>query len=457
MKLKKTILPCVALSMLLTGCDMLNEETEEVVNTTDVILRTVDTDRISTMSMADTMIYSGRVAPSKEVTVVPSMSGKIIECNFDIGDFVNKDDRLIVIDDSDLVDNMRNLEASYALSEINFRNTEKTYNNNIILFDEGVIAKADIDQIIYSYDTAKANLYSLEVQMDILQSNMKDTVLYAPSEGVITAKSVEVGGYASMGSPAYTLVTLDPIRVNVGISEHLINDISLDETFPISISAVSDSQFSGTVAMINPLMDSTGLYTVGIDIDNPDGLIKSGMLADVTFTLQAAGNAVVVPANAVVTKDDGNYIYLINRNEDGTATAKETKVTTGMSNGEMIQITSGASAGREMVTKGQTYISDGEQVQISTEYVREEVAPESEETENSENSEEIENSEITEEPKEKITEKITKTITEKFAGETIENPEDTETEESTEDTETIEATEATETIETTEDETQKEE
>lgn len=375
-KVNKVIFTCILSTTVLVGCDMFYADQEVIETSTQTILRTIETDVTSTMSMSNSMEYSGRVVPSKEVTIVPNMSGKIIECNFDIGDFINKNDRLITIDDSDLVDNMRNLEASYSLSELNFRNAERIYNNNIILFDEGVISQADIDQIIYSYDTAKANLYSLEVQMDILNSSMKDTVLYAPSEGVVTAKNVEIGGYASMGSPAYTLVTLDPIRVNVGVSEHLINTVSQGQTLPVNISAVSNKAFTGTVALINPLMDSTGMYTIEIDIPNENNLIKSGMLADVTFVLQSAGNAIVVPANAVVSKDNNSYLYLVNRHDDGSVTVKETLVTTGMENGEMIQITSGVSAGREIVIKGQTYISDGEEVQLSREYLREEIIPE---------------------------------------------------------------------------------
>lgn len=393
MKFKISILTCILASSFLVGCNgaEANEATPAVAIEDEIVLRTVETEKISTMSMSNSMEYSGRVAPSKEVSVASNMSGKILTANFDIGDTVNEGDVLVIVDDSDLVDNMRNMEANYAISELNFRNSEKIYNNNIILFDEGVISQSDIDQIIYSYETAKANLYSLEVQMDILESSMEDTVLTSPTTGVVTIKNVEEGGYANLGSPAYTIVNLNPVRINVGVSEHLINTISVGQTLPVKISAVSNSTLSGEVAVINPLMDQTGMYTIGIDVANPDYKIKSGMLADVTFVLQSSGNAVAVPTNAIISKDTGNYIYLINREEDGKITVKETKVTTGMENGNMTQITSGVSAGREIVIKGQTYISDGEEVKLPAEYIRQEVievVEESEELEeNSENGE----------------------------------------------------------------------
>lgn len=406
-------------SIALVGCSMdlttLKQESKTVSAVAQVSLRSVEVTVAGTSSMSESMVFSGRVNPSRQANIVASMGGKVLECPFDVGDFVNEGDPMFIVDTSDLVDNMKNLNANYALAELNFRNAEKIYNNNVMLYDEGIISKSDMDQIIYSYETNRANLYTLEVQMEILEESLLDATTYSTISGIIASKNIEVGGYATQSSSAYTIVDMSPVRINVGIPEQLINSIRLGQELPVSIKAVSEDIFTGTVAMINPLMDNSGTYTIGVDVENPENLIKSGMLADVSFLIYDTGATIVIPVNAILTKGDKTYVYELHGN-----TVKETEVSTGMEDGELIEITSGLSSGSSVVTKGQTYLSDGESVNISKtiqldlpeviegevigndidDEIENENLENQEDSEDSENQEDLENPENPENPEE---------------------------------------------------------
>jgi len=96
-----------------------------------------------------------------------------------------------------------------------------------------------------------------------------------------------------------------------------------------------------------------------VELDNADGLIKAGMMAEVSFTAAKSEDTIVLPRNAVITKDDETYVYVV---EDGTA--KKVMVELGIEAGETIEITKGLKDGDDVVTKGQTYISDGEAVNV---------------------------------------------------------------------------------------------
>lgn len=87
--------------------------------------------------------------------------------------------------------------------------------------------------------------------------------------------------------------------------------------------------------------------------------LLSGMFADVTFHTETSESAIVVPSDAILTNGDLQYVFVVE--ED---TAKYTEVTTGLTGNGVTEVTSGLSAGQQLVTVGQTYLTDGTPVRI---------------------------------------------------------------------------------------------
>ena len=125
------------------------------------------------------------------------------------------------------------------------------------------------------------------------------------------------------------------------------------------MTAVSELPLEGVVSTVSPAAGQTGMYTVKIELDNAKGLIKSGMMAEVNFTAEKAEDTIVLPRNAVITKEDETYVYVV---KDGKA--KKVMVELGIEAADTIEITKGLKKGDDVVTKGQTYISDGEEVNV---------------------------------------------------------------------------------------------
>jgi RND family efflux transporter MFP subunit len=101
------------------------------------------------------------------------------------------------------------------------------------------------------------------------------------------------------------------------------------------------------------------MYPVKVELDNADGIIKAGMMAEVNFTAEKAEDTIVLPRNAVITKEDETYVYVVKG-----GTAKKVMVELGIEAEDTIEITKGLKKGDDVVTKGQTYISDGEEVNV---------------------------------------------------------------------------------------------
>lgn len=349
--MKKQAIGVFALcAVLFAGCGQ--EEIPE-----EKTLRTVETETAGKTAIASGFSYSGKAAPSKEVSVVPTVPGKVINFNYDVGDTVREGAVLFSVDSADLQNNLRSLEANYHVAELNLNNAKNTYENNKILFDEEIISQTEFDQIKLAYETTEANLTATQIQIDNLKKNISDCTVTSPMSGVIAQRGVERGGFASQAAPAYTVMDLSTIKVEVGVSEQVVNTIAIGDEVAVKMTAVSAEPLTGRVSTISPSAGQTGTYTVKIELNNQDGAIKAGMLAEVSFTMEQSEEAFVLPRNAVLTKDGETYVYILEGN-----TVKKTPVETGIETGETIEITSGLSEGMEVVTKGQTYISDGEEV-----------------------------------------------------------------------------------------------
>lgn len=350
---QKLIILCLC-SVLLAGCANGASEEEETV------LRTVEVAAVGIDSISNDFSYSGKAAASKEISVVPTIPGEVMNYFFEVGDTVRENQVLFTVDSSDLNDKLRSAEASYNASKLNLENAEKTYTNNKVLFQGGIISETEMDQIKLSYESAKANIESLEVNLDILKKQINDCSVTSPMSGVIVSRNVERGGFASQTTPAYVIMDLSTIKVEVGVSEQAINVIHVGDKVQVTMSAVSDTPLIGKISTISPASSQTGTYSVKVELDNKDGAIKSGMLADVNFVKEKADDAIILPRDAVLTKNGEFYVYIV----EGDI-AKKTPVTTGIETGETIQITSDLPEGAQIVTRGQTYLSDGEQVSIA--------------------------------------------------------------------------------------------
>ena len=176
---------------------------------------------------------------------------------------------------------------------------------------------------------------------------------------MVTQRNVEVGGFASAAAPAYVVMDLSTIKVEVGVSEQVLNTINIGDKVDVTMTAVSDLPLEGTVSTVSPAAGQTGMYTVKVELDNADGIIKAGMMAEVNFTAEKAEDTIVLPRNAVITKEDETYVYVVKG-----GTAKKVMVELGIEAEDTIEITKGLKKGDDVVTKGQTYISDGEEVNV---------------------------------------------------------------------------------------------
>ncbi len=432
MKMKKIIPLFLATSMLLASCSSNDATVEEEVFTA------VKVTKADSNGISKSVTYSGKITAQDTITVISKLSGKVTDTYKEIGDTVTAGETLFRIDGSDIqiaVDqasaqakaanlavqsaqnsknnitgaqyeqNMLSLETSISnlktsiTTATDAMNLSKTaYENNKKLYDAGALNKVTLDQSELSYNNAKAQVDTLNLQLAqaeqsyeltknnlIAESqktaglgveqaqaaantanlavssaakNLNEVAPTAPISGIVSAKGAKVGEMISPSIPAYTISNIDNVVASVKVSENVINTLSLGDTVDVKINSL-DKALKGTITEINPVADQTSTYPVKITIENPDHVIKPGMFCEVSIITETAPKAISLPRQAILRNMNTQYVYIV---ENGVASIKE--VTTGIDTGENIEITSGLSIGDSVITEGQTYVSDGETVNV---------------------------------------------------------------------------------------------
>ena len=206
--------------------------------------------------------------------------------------------------------------------------------------------------------SAKSNVEQLSTALENVDS--KGNVI-APISGTLVTMNAVENSFVSTSMPVAVIDGADQMKVVVSVSETLVPKLAAGDTADVYISSI-DQSFTATIRSVERAANvQTKLYTVTLGIPADVTGLLSGMFADVTFHTDVSENTIVVPTEAILTSNDVQYVYVVEND-----TARYVEVTTGLTGSGVTEITSGLTAGEQLVTVGQAYLADGDPVRIVT-------------------------------------------------------------------------------------------
>ena len=364
----------------LAGCGKKEETQEEEVSGTPVQVQEVSMSAIGTENTV-----SGQVSSDNEQMILIATSAKCTAVYFHAGDTVEAGDILCTLDLASTLASYNAASISYASAVQSYADQSKVFaeqislyqdnlNNLKALYEIGAASQVEIDQAQLQLQSAiatrNATLAQLEAGMESYQSSLEqlNTALehvvgsgnvMAPMSGVLASLNVTENSFTSTSAPVAVIDDPTQMKVTVMVSETLVPKLSIGDPVEVSVSALGKT-FTGTIRSVDQAANmQTKLYTVTVTVPGDTAGLLSGMFADVTFRTDYNDNTVVIPTEAILTSGDTQYVYVV---EDGAA--KYVEVTTGITGSGVTQITSGLTAGEQLVTVGQSYLSDGAAVRI---------------------------------------------------------------------------------------------
>lgn len=232
--------------------------------------------------------------------------------------------------------------AGLQSAELALKNAKETYELTV-----NVTNKANTK-------SAQAGMESAAAAMKMAENSVKNATVTAPISGYVSSKSVSVGEMAQAGMTAVTIHNTNYVDGEVHVTESVISRLSEGTPATVNVKSAGVENLGGTITSINQVKDAaTGMYTVKVSIPNENGLLKTGMFADITLQTAVSQNVIFIPSEAVLQNGDERFVYISNGD-----TAEKRIITEGVTNGTSTEITSGINDGDLIIMKGKDYITE---------------------------------------------------------------------------------------------------
>jgi HlyD family secretion protein len=260
--------------------------------------------RFDKVSQGDVNVFvtaTGTINPVTSIDVGTQVSGIITKLYADYNSVVRKGQVIAQIDTTFLVQTVRDAQATLDKAKAQLDDSKRTLDRTKALVDRQLDNQADLDAVTTTYQTNKATLISAQASLDRAIINLHYATIYAPIDGVVINRAVNIGQTvaASLSSPTlYTIGNdLRKMQVETTVDETDIGRVSIGQAGTFTVDAYPDDKFSGTVSQIRLAATNVSNvvnYIVIIDVDNSELKLMPGMTANVKLLVGSSTNALRV-------------------------------------------------------------------------------------------------------------------------------------------------------------------
>ncbi len=325
----------------------------------------VNTAQVQYMSMKSIVSATGTIKPVESVEVSSKITARVKQVLVKENDTVTQGQTVALLDGKDY-------ETQKEQAEFTLQNAKTIYDRTNYLYNIGAKSKEDLDNAQYNYDTAQSKLEEAE-------SNLSETVIVSPMDGVVIGEPVTDGTMAVQGNSNPTVIMriadLSRKQIFAKVDETDIGSVRVGQKATFTVDAYNGKTFTATVSKISQTdMDNSWnisnsssssssssaaviYYSVTLDVDDPEGLLMPSMTARVEIETANKDSALAVPLSALKTDKNGTYVIVIK--DDGTT--ENRYVETGIYGDEFVEIINGLSENEKvdvtMVKKATTTTS----------------------------------------------------------------------------------------------------
>lgn len=270
-------------------------------------------------------VFDATIEAVQQATVSAQTSGRVIEVNFDIDDYVAKDTVIV---------RMRDKEQKAALdaARAQLKEAQMNYERARDLLERKLASKADFDKTEVALQAARAGV-------DQAQEQLEHTVVRAPYNGIVVERHIELGETASAGQPLMTGLSLDKLRADANVSQAYIDAVRRSGAARVLLPDGRTIE-SGELT-VSPYADPQ-THTFRVRVGLPDGLRDAypGMFAKVAVVVgEELGT--VVPVDAVVFRSEVTAVYVVDA--DGRVAMRQVRLGRRLADG--FEVLAGLTAG----------------------------------------------------------------------------------------------------------------
>jgi len=265
--------------------------------------------RFDKVSKGDLMVYvtaTGTINAVISVDVGTQVSGIVTKLFADFNSVVRAGEVIAMIDTTFLYQSVKDAEASYDRAKAQFADSKRNLDRVSELYKKGLESELNYSTALTSFESNQASLKQAQASVDRAKINLAYATIYAPINGVVTDRKVNVGQTVAASFSSPTLFTiandLKRMQVQTTVDESDVGKISIGEEATFTVDAYPDEKFTGKVSQIRlapQSIQNVVNYIVIIDVQNDQLKLMPGMTANVKVLVASATDVLKVPNMAL--------------------------------------------------------------------------------------------------------------------------------------------------------------
>jgi HlyD family secretion protein len=365
----------VVAGMALFGCS--SQEAPDDTPTATVQVGAAETEPIQRVISVDAILY-----PKDQAAISPKVNAPVAKFYVNRGSKVRAGQLLAELENKDLAGAVTENQGGYQQAEANYQTISQTtgqdlklaqdqlraaqtfYDARNSLFKQGAASAKDVEDARialvqaqnqyalaekqYQLKSAEAQLIAAKGKTASAEAQLSYTRIVSPISGVVTDRPLYAGEMAAAGAPLLTVMDLSQVVARAHIPQS--DAVLLKSGDAATVALPGQKAVSGKVTLVSPALDpGSTTVEVWVQAPNPGETMRPGASVHVTMVAQTVPEAVVIPAEALLTATDGTTSVMVLGSDNK---AHQQKVTTGIRNGDDVQVTEGLKGGERLVTVG---------------------------------------------------------------------------------------------------------
>jgi RND family efflux transporter MFP subunit len=317
-------------------------------------------------SKTSTFSLPGRLEAYTQAQMYARVSGYVKSWAADIGTPVKAGQLLAEIDAPDLDQQIMQAEAALASAKANSVLSDMTLKRGQSLITTLAISQQDLDQRAADASNKQGLVRAAQANLDRLRVLEQYKRIIAPFDGLVTARTTDVGALINAGSgggpPMFVVSETSLLRVYVNVPQNYVPSIPVGTKAQISVPEYPGRTFPATVAASAQSVDvASGTTRMQLVVDNARGELMTGDFTNVSFDLPHPEIAINVPASALIFNQRGLQVAIVDN--DGRIALKQVTISRDL--GNEVELASGISADDRVVTNPPDGITAGDKVRIA--------------------------------------------------------------------------------------------
>lgn len=317
-------------------------------------------------ALAAELVFPGNMEAFTDTPVYARTSGYLRRWYVDIGSRVRSGELLAEIETPEIDQQLRQARAELSTAQATYKLSKSTAERWQSLRKTEAVSAQETEEKVGDLESKSAMVEAATANVGRLEQTQAFQKIYAPFDGVITARNIDLGGLINSGSNGpgrelFHMAAIHRMRVYVQVPQMNSRNAAPGTPAELAIPELPGRRFAGRVVRTSDSMDpASRTLKVEVDVDNPKGTLMPGEFVQVYFKLPAPVNSVTVPVNALLFRAEGMSAAIV---RDGHIAL--VPVSIGHDYGDSLEVTSGLSPDDRIVVNPPDSIANGQQVRLA--------------------------------------------------------------------------------------------